>query len=311
MRRHPVQGPLTTTTLAALAASCFDLCAQAPDFARADEEPRAYSSWRLAPAESAPVGGGGGSQGSEGQDSDAETLAKAAQNPVANLISVPFQNNFNFGIGPNEVTQWNLNVQPVIPIRLSEDWNVITRTILPIIDQPSPAPGIPSAFGLGDLNPTLFLSPAKSGPLIWGAGPAVTFPTATDPLLGHGQYSAGPGVVALTMQGPWVIGALANNQWSYAGWGDEDVNALLVQPFINYNLPHGWYLVTAPIITADWRADSDERWTTPVGGGIGKIQHFGKLPVNVQLSAYYNLERPETSGADWQLRFQFQFLFPK
>ena len=117
------------------------------------------------------------------QESQTEKLAKATQNPVANLISVPFQNNFNFGIGPNDATQWILNVQPVIPITLNKDWNLITRTIVPIINQPSPASGMPSAFGLGDINPSVFLSPANSGKLLWGVGPTMTFPTATESLL--------------------------------------------------------------------------------------------------------------------------------
>jgi len=273
-----------------------------------DSSPGYYRQLTLAPAEEgADKGGGAGGSAEESQ----EALAKAAQNPVAKLISVPFQNNFNFGVGPKNVTQWILNVQPVIPISLSEDWNLITRTIMPIINQPSPAAGVPSAFGLGDINPTFFLSPAKSGKLIWGVGPTFTFPTATDSMLGAGKYSAGPAAVALVMHGHWVIGALANQQWSYAGWGDNDVSAMLIQPFINYNLPHGWYLTTAPIITADWEADSGDKWTVPVGGGVGKIQRFGKLPLNIQLSAYYNVETPDTFGADWQLRFQVQFLFPK
>ncbi len=265
-----------------------------------------YRPITLAPAEPEAAGGGAGA-GSQ----STEALAKEAQNPVAKLISVPFQNNFNFGVGPNEVMQYVLNVQPVIPITLSEDWNLITRTVMPIISQSSPAPGVPSASGLGDINPTFFLSPAKSGKLIWGAGPTFTLPTATDSLLGTGKWSAGPAVVALTMHGHWVIGALANNQWSFAGWGDKDVNQMLIQPFINYNLPHGWYLTMSPIITANWKADSDNRWTVPIGAGVGKIQRFGKLPVNIQLGAYYNVETPKDSGADWQLRFQVQFMFPK
>jgi len=265
-------------------------------------QPAYYRPFTLAPADGGEAGGGG----AESQ----EALAKAAQNPVAKLISVPFQNDFNFGVGPREVTQWILNVQPVIPISLNEDWNLITRTIIPIINQPSPAAGIPSAFGLGDINPTFFLSPANSGKLIWGAGPTFTFPTATDSLLGSGKYSAGPAAVALTMQGHWVIGALANQQWSYAGWGDNDVSAMLIQPFVNYNLPHGWYLTSAPIITANWEAGSGDKWTVPVGAGVGKIQRFGKLPLNLQLSAFYNVEKPD-NGPDWQLRFQIQFLFPK
>jgi hypothetical protein len=126
-----------------------------------------------------------------GSDSESQTekLAKETQNPIANLISVPFQNNFNFGIGPNDATQWILNVQPVIPITLNKDWNLITRTIMPIINQPSPAPGIGSAFGLDDINPTVFLSPKNSGKLIWGFAPTMTFPTATGSLSGDAPYS--------------------------------------------------------------------------------------------------------------------------
>ena len=247
-------------------------------------------------------------------DSDAKTtedLAKESQNPIANLISVPFQNNFNFGIGPKDATQWDLNVQPVIPITLNKDWNLITRTIMPIINQPSPGPGIESAFGLGDINPTVFLSPKNSGKLLWGFGPTMTFPTATEPLLGNGKWSAGPSLVLLTTPGHWVIGALANNQWSFAGWGNKSVDALLVQPFVNYNFPHGWYVTSSPIITANWEAASDERWTVPIGGGVGKIIKIDKLPINTSLQAFCNVVTPQHSGADWQLRFQVQFLFPK
>ena len=264
------------------------------------------ASLSLAPADT-PEGGGESSANSE----STEALAKDTQNPIANLISVPFQNNFNFGFGPNKVTQYVLNFQPVIPLSLNENWNLITRTILPTINQPSPAPGIRSAFGLGDLNPTAFLSPAKPGPLIWGVGPTFTFPTATDPLLGSGKWRSGPAVVALTAPGHWVIGALANNRWSFSGWGSRSVNAMLIQPFVNYNFPHGWYLTSAPIITADWKADSDNRWTVPIGGGFGRIFKLGKQPLNVQLAAFWNAETPKAFGADWQLRFQFQFLFPK
>ena len=246
------------------------------------------------------------------QEESATELAKKTQNPVADLISVPFQNNFNFGVGPNNVTQYILNVQPVIPFKLTEDWNLITRTILPIINQPSPAPGAESAFGLGDLNPTLFLSPGKPGALIWGVGPTFTFPTATDSILGSGKWSAGPAAVALTIHGPWVIGALLNQQWSFAGWGDQNVSAMLIQPFVNFNFPGGWYLTSAPVITANWKASSENVWTVPLGGGFGKLWRVGKvgLPVNTQLQAFYNVEHPD-GGADWQLRFQVQVLFPK
>jgi len=246
-----------------------------------------------------------------GTDSETD-LAKKTQNPVADLISVPFQNNFNFGTGPNDKTVWVVNVQPVIPIKLTEDWNLITRTIMPIINQPSLATGIDHAFGLGDINPSLFLSPSGSKTLIWGVGPTFTLPTASNRQVGSGKWSAGPAAVALTMQGPWVVGALMNNQWSFAGWGDTRVNQMLVQPFLNYNLPRGWYLSSAPIMTGDWVASGGNKWTVPVGAGGGKIWRIGKvgLPVNTQLTAYYNAIRPEET-ANWQLRFQIQFLFPK
>ena len=241
---------------------------------------------------------------------DETELAKEAQNPVSDLISLPLQNNFNFGAGSKDKMIYLLNIQPVIPFHLSENWTLITRTIMPIINQPSLFPGVSSASGLGDINPTLFLASAKPGSVIWGAGPTFTLPTASDRLLGSGKWSMGPAGVVLTIQGPWVFGALLNNQWSVGGWGDKNVNAGLLQPFINYNFPGGWYLSSAPIITANWKADSGERWTVPLGGGGGKLFKVGKLPVNVLLQAYGNVERPRYAP-DWSLRFQLQFLFPK
>ena len=205
---------------AAAVAVAFNLHAQNPGSSPA-ELPGFYRPLTLAMAESEPAGGSGAAA-AEPKEGEAqgglskEELAKMAQNPIANLMSFPFQNNFNFGVGPNNVSQYVLNFQPVIPITLNEDWNLITRWILPTINQPSPAPGIRSAFGLGDLNPSFFFSPAKPGKIIWGIGPTVTFPTATDPLLGTGNYLLGPTAVALTIQGHWVIGALANNQGSVA-----------------------------------------------------------------------------------------------
>jgi hypothetical protein len=263
------------------------------------------------------------------QEHSAEELAKQTQNPVADLISVPLQSNWNFGAGVNHnKTIYVLNVQPVIPIRVSDDWNLITRIIMPIINQPNLSPSfgglVPSSTGtgLGDFNPTFFLSPAKPGELIWGIGPTITLPTATDRNLGSGKWSMGPAAVGLTMQGHWVLGALMNNQWSVGGWGDKAVNAMLLQWFVNYNLPDGWYLTTSPIVTADWNADRGrDVWTVPLGGGFGKLFRLGqilplegspvaKLPINAQIGAYGNVAKPEF-GPEWQLRFQIQFLFPK
>ena len=255
------------------------------------------------------------------QQASEEDLVKQTQNPVANLISVPLQNNFNFGTGSKNRTVYVGNIQPVIPIKLGDDWNLITRTIMPIINVPSLFSGTGGATGLGDINPQFYFS-TQSGELIWGVGPTFTLPTATDRQLGAGKFSMGPTAVALTMQGPWVVGVLANNQWSVAGWGSGHVNQMLIQPFVNYNLPDHWYLVSAPIMTANWAAaKGGDVWTVPLGGGFGKLFKLGdvlpleghaiaKLPINTQLQAFGNVHRPEF-GSEWQLRFQVQLLFPK
>ncbi len=242
---------------------------------------------------------------------DESELAKKTQNPVSDLISVPIQNNFNFGVGPDDDLQYVLNIQPVYPMNLSENWNWIHRAIIPFIDQPELAPGFGDEFGLSDIQYQGFLSPAKPGKLIWGVGPVLSFPTAGDEALGTEKWSAGVGAVALTIKGPWVIGALVTNIWSFAGEDDRaDVNQGLLQYFINYNFPGGFYFTSAPVITANWEADSDDRWTVPFGGGFGKILKIGKLPINTSLSAYYNVEHPD-NGPEWSARLQFQFLFPK
>ena len=245
----------------------------------------------------------------------AEELAKLAQNPVGNLISVPFQNNTNFNVGPLDGTQNILNIQPVIPIEVNKDWNVITRTIFPLIWQPEFVPGQGSTFGLGDVQLSAFLSPAEPGPggLIWGAGAIVQMPTNTDDVLGNKNWGLGPTAVILKLEkgSPWVYGALFNNVWSMTGnKRGGSYNNFLLQPFLNYNFPGGLYLTTSPIVTANWNADSDQRWTVPLGGGIGKIFHLGKLPVNTQIGGYYNVVHPD-DAADWQLRVQVQFMFPK
>jgi hypothetical protein len=242
----------------------------------------------------------------------ATELAKQAQNPIADLISVPFQNNFNFGAGTDRSMIWVMNFQPVIPIHLNEDWLLITRTIVPIINQPALFPGSENAFGMGDINPSLFFSPAKPRRLIWGIGPTMTFPTASESELGAGNWSMGPTAVALLVEGHWVVGALVNHQWSYAGWSSRDTNQMLIEPFVNYNLADGWYLSSSPIITGNFSAGNGDHWTVPIGGGVGRVWRLGKigLPLNTQIVPYYNVAAPDL-GPDWQLRFQFQLLFPE
>lgn len=243
---------------------------------------------------------------------DTQELAKQAQNPIANLISVPFQNNTNFNYGPRERTQNVLNFQPVVPFKLSEDWNLITRTIVPIIHQPSLAKGETSDNGLGDINPAFYFATSVAKDLMVGFGPIFTLPTSSQDSLGARKWSAGPAAVAVWTPGKWVVGGLINNQWSFAGDSDErSVNAMLIQPFVNYNIADGWYLVSSPIITANWNArESKDTWTVPIGAGVGRLFRLGKLPISASIQAFDNIEAPQ-HGGDWTLRLFVQFLFPK
>ena len=249
-----------------------------------------------------------------------DALRNAAQNPVASLISVPIQENWNFNIGPANRTQNVLNIQPVIPLSVSKDWKLIVRWITPVIYQPLPVPQVsgPPAqttgvYGLGDMNPSFFLTPKKSK-VIWGVGPALVLPTATNTtFLGQGKFSMGPSVVVLVQPKPWTIGFLANNVWSVAGHSNMDepaVNQFLLQWFVNYNMKKGWYLTTSPIVTANWRATGDNRWTVPFGGGVGRIMKLGFQPVNITAQFYGNAVHPPGTSP-WGLRLQFVLLFPK
>jgi hypothetical protein len=241
-------------------------------------------------------------------------LQKATQNPVSSLISVPLQNNTNFGVNPGYRNQDVLNIQPVIPIGISKDWNLLVRWITPIIYQPVPnAPGTPETgeYGLGDMQPTFFITPKKPGKLIWGVGPIFQLPTATNTYLGQGKLGAGPSIVALTQPGHWTLGVLANNVWSVAGSGSRpDVNQFLTQCFINYNLQKGWFIGMAPIITANWEASHGNVWTVPFGGGIGRVTKFGAQPVSLLAQFYGNAVHP-SNAPSWTMRLQISFLFPK
>jgi hypothetical protein len=269
--------------------------------------------WTTMAAFAAVVGGAICAAGPAYAELSAEELAKLAQNPIGNLISVPFQNNTNFNYGPDRGTQDILNIQPVIPFALTDDWNVITRTIMPLISMPSLGPRVGAVNGLGDIQFNAFLSPAVPDAWIWGVGPIFQLPTHTSASLGNDNLGVGPTAVAVHLEkgSPWVFGALANNVWSVGTSATAPAysNGLL-QPFLNYNFEGGLYLTTSPVITMNWLATSGQQLTLPVGGGVGKIFHLGKLPVNTQLSGYYNTVRPD-NAADWQVRAQIQFMFPK
>jgi hypothetical protein len=243
----------------------------------------------------------------------AEDLAKLAQNPIGNLVSVPIQSNSNFNYGPQRGFQDIVNIQPVIPFSVNEDWNIITRTIVPVVFMPPLGPNVGAVNGLGDVQLSGFLSPAVPGAFIWGVGSIAQIPTHTNVTLGNDNLGLGPTAVVLRLEkgNPWVFGALANNVWSL---GTNPLapayNNGLLQPFLNYNFEGGLYLTSSPVITMNWLAPSGQQLTLPVGGGVGKIFHLGKLPVNAQIGAYYNAVRPDY-GSDWQIRAQIQFMFPK
>ena len=243
---------------------------------------------------------------------EAPELAQLVQNPIARVISLPLQNNLTFGVGPDRDPQNVLNIQPVLPLRLNEEWNVITRAIIPVVYEPALSPGAGASGGLGDTSLALYLSPTRmSGSVIWGIGPAFTFATATRKELGQEKLSAGLSAVALTIQGPWLVGTLVTEVASVAGVGyRENVNQMLVQPFVNYNFPRGWYLTSSPILTANWKASGPDQWTVPFGGGGGRAFRAGKQALNCSVQVFDSVVHPREAG-DWTLRMQFQLLFPK
>jgi len=264
------------------------------------------------------------------QPQDQHALAKASQNPVASLISVPFENNATFNNGPEDVFVNILNIKPVIPTGITENWNLINRAIVPVIYQDdgftgqwhhghggapvsytTPPEDLGSLFGLGDITYQGFFSPKKPGKFIWGLGPQLGIPTGMDRLTAN-QWTLGPAAVGLVMPGHWVIGALVSNIWNIGGGYDNapDVNALTAQYFINYNMKGGWYLSTAPVITANWEAD-DDKWTVPFGGGVGRVFKIGKQPVKMSAAVYYNVVAPDDYDDVWNLQFALTFLFPK
>jgi len=241
-----------------------------------------------------------------------QDLAKKSQNPISTLVSVPFENNINYNAGPLNKTDNILTIKPVYPASLNDDWNLISRLLIPFQSVGARAPGSDRQKGLGDIAYQGFFSPSesKSG-ITWGIGPNLLLRTGTSDMLTADQWGIGPNFVALMMPGRWVVGALVSNVWSVAGDDDApDVNLGTVQYFVNYNLDAGWYLTMSPVITANWEAKDSQTWTVPVGGGFGRVFKMGNQPLNAKVAAYYNVENPR-STSDWTLQFQLTFLFPR
>jgi hypothetical protein len=248
-------------------------------------------------------------QASQPSGADGQELAQKLSNPVASLISVPLQFNFDYGLGPEEDGfRFTMNFQPVIPISLNQDWNLISRTILPIMHQ-SDAIDTTSQSGLGDIVQSFFFSPNKTEPFIWGVGPALLIPTATDELLGTEKFGLGPTVVVLKQQGPWTFGALWSHIWSVAGADDRtDVNGTFLQPFLSYTTRTAWTYTFNLESTYDWE---EEQWGVPIHVQVTKLLKFGKQPISLGGGLRSWATSPSGGPQGCGLRFIFTPLFPK
>jgi hypothetical protein len=263
----------------------------------------------LAAAERSVGGGGSGTAPSDGQ-ANAADLAKKLQNPVADLISVPLQNNWDFGIGPADAMRYFVNIQPVIPVSLSTEWNLIIRTIMPVIYAESPVPGGDNKAGLGDITQSFFFSPKAPtrGGWIWGVGPVFLYPTATDDALGAEKFGLGPTAVVLKQEHGWTYGMLVNHIWSVAGNGSrDDVSATFMQPFLTYTTKKFTTFGINTETTYDWE---HHQGTVPINWFVQQLVKIGKLPIAFQVGVRYYADKPE-GGPDWGLRFVTTLLFPK
>jgi hypothetical protein len=252
-------------------------------------------------------------QGQANHAADAENVAKQLANPIANLVSVPLQLNWEQGVGPNVDLRTVINLQPVVPFSFNDDWNLIGRMILPFINQPSLAPGVAPSSGTGDMLLSGFFSPTRPRHAIWGVGPALSLPMTTDPLLGSGKWSAGATAVVLKQSGRWTYGALVNHLWSFANTGNlerADVNQTFLQPFLAYTTKTAATVTLNSEASRNWEAASGEEWTVPLIISASKVTRLGPFPFSFAIGAGYYVESP-SGGPDWKLRFTATLILPK
>jgi hypothetical protein len=247
-----------------------------------------------------------------GDDAKNRDLAKQLSNPIASLVSVPFQFNWEENVGPFELTRFVLNVQPVIPFEITENVNLIFRLIAPFIGQPPLTDGGLAASGVSDITTSFFFSPSESGAIIWGAGPVLVLPSTNESILGTGKYSAGPTIVALRQTGSWTFGALWNQVWSFSGDSRRpDVNQMFLQPFLSYQATHTVTLTVQSEATANWEAATrDERWTVPINVLVSKLATFGPIPASYAIGVGGFPTHPPV-GPSWKVRGAITLLLPR
>jgi len=236
-------------------------------------------------------------------------LAKKLANPVSDLVSVPFQFNWEQNVGPHEDTRFILNVQPVMPFSLTEKLNLIARVIMPLVSQPALSESGAPTFGVSDILTSFFFSPKESS-FTWGVGPVISFPSTSEPTLGTGKWSVGPTLVVLKQKGPWTVGALINQIWSVAGSDErQDVNQMFLQPFAAYNTKSLWTITLQSETTANWEAE-DDKWTVPVNLLFAKLSSFGPFPASYQFGFGVFAAHPDT-GPTWKIRGAIVILLPR
>lgn len=241
---------------------------------------------------------------------EAAELAKKLSNPISNLVSVPFQFNWEQKVGPNQDTRFVLNVQPVMPFTLTRDVNLIARVIVPLVSQPALVAGGAPTFGVSDVLTSFFLSPSRPSSFTWGVGPVISFPSTSEPTLGTGKWSVGPTAVALKQSGPWTVGALWNQVWSVGGQKQrKEVSQMFLQPFVAYNTKSLWTFTVQSETTANWEA-TDEKWTVPVNLIFSKLSSFGPFPASYSFGLGVFAAHPET-GPTWKLRGAITILLPR
>jgi hypothetical protein len=298
-RTTTASGPLALARTIALSAALAMAGAFTPVTVRAQQQSSAPDPAAANGATSSPA-----------PETDNAELAKKLSNPISDLVSLPFQFNWENGIGPLDETRYILNIQPVMPFSLNQDTNLIVRVIAPIVSQPPAVTGGVPVSGVSDVLASFFLSPVK-GAITWGIGPAISVPSTSLPALGTEKWSAGPTGVVLKQQDEFTYGVLINQLWSFAGNTNRpNVNQMFIQPFLAYTTKDAWTFTVQSESTANWQVDGSDRWNVPINALVSKVSSFGSFPASYQLGGGYFVARPDNS-ATWKIRAAIVILMPR